>query len=311
MKKICRILSIVAVFAIVITASILTIKAVRKPKNKEIYATSVNFKTIAKAIEIYSENEIILSKEIVTIKPSDCTIEPEFLFKKYGESGETEIKGITHKFESEGKYILICRVKSGDAYYVEDRLTIDVVNVPRETTSFYIQKLNITELYVDENVDLNKIVYVKRSNNSSIDVVCDEYVKYDDEVVMPIKEGGSEIIVLLLDNDIAICQEISINVKPSIINAKVELKLTLGGVVLENNVVEKEYSQFNFNIGYELINIDRNQSINCWTDSNIVEVVKYNSPTITLRPLSKGIATVYVVPIERPDLIFEIIVSII
>ena len=93
MKKICRILSIVAVFAVGIVVTVLVIKAVRKPKNKEIYATSVNFKTIAKAIEIYSENKILLSKEMVTIKPADCTIEPEFLFKKYGQSGETKITG--------------------------------------------------------------------------------------------------------------------------------------------------------------------------------------------------------------------------
>ena len=204
MKKICRILSIGAILAICATATILIVKAIRKPKNKEIYATSVNFKTSIGAIELYGENCIVLSKDLVTIKPADCTLKPEFLFKKYGQSGETKIEDNTHKFEDEGRYILICRVKSGDTYYVEDRLTIDVVSTPRETTSFYIQKLNVTNLYMDEDVALDKLAYIKCSNNSSIGVACDEHVEYNNEIITPIKEGESKATILLVDNYIAI-----------------------------------------------------------------------------------------------------------
>ena len=311
MKKICRILSTVAILGICITATVLIVKAVRKPKNKEIYATSVNFKTIAGAIEIYSENKIVLSKDLVTIKPADCTLEPEFLFKKYGQSGETKLEGKTHKFEDEGKYILICRVKSGDAYYVEDKLTIDVVNTIRETTSFYIQKSNVTNLYMDEDISLDKLAYIKRSSNSEVLVDCDACIEYNNGIITPIKEGDGLLTVMLKDNDITICYSIEVKINPSVVNAEVELKLTLGGVVLSSNIVEKEYSQFNFNIGYTLVNIDRNQAINCWTEGDVVEVVKYNSPTITLKPLRTGTTTIYVVPVERPDLTFEIIVSII
>ena len=146
MKKVCRILSIVAILVLGVVAIILIAKAISRPKNKEIYATSINFKTVAGAIELYGENKIVLTKDLVTIKPANCTVEPEFLFKRYGISGETEIKDETHKFEGEGKYILICRVKSGDTYYIEDRLTIDIVSTPRETTSFYTQKLNNVNL---------------------------------------------------------------------------------------------------------------------------------------------------------------------
>lgn len=311
MKKICRILSIVAVLVVGIVATILVVKAFNKSKDREIYATSVNFKTNAGAVEIYRENEIVLSKDLVTIKPADCALMPEFWFKKYGQSGETLIKGTTHKFEDSDKYILICRVKSGDTYYVEDRLTIDVVDTPRETTSFYIQKLNVNNLYIDEDVSLDKIVHIKQSSNSSVTVDCDEYVEYNNGILTPRKQGDSKITVILKDNNISICHKISLKINPSVVNAEVELQLTMGGQVLSGNVVEKQYSQFNFDIGYTLINLDRNQSIDCWTDSDVVEIVKYNSPTIRLRPLCRGTAVIYVVPVERPDLTFEIIVSII
>ena len=310
MKKFCRILSIIALIAIFITSVILVVKVIRKPANKEVYATSVSFKTLAEAVEIYSENKIVITDEMVTIKPSNCTIAPEFLFKKYGQSGETAITDDVLKFESEGRFILICRVKSGDMYYVEDRLIIDVKHDPRETTSFYIQRLNITNLYIDENVSLNQIAYIKKSANSVVDVICDENVKYENGILIPLNEGKCQIVVVLMDNNVAICQEISINIKSSIINAEVELRLTLGGEVLDTNVIEKEYSQFNFDIGYKLINIDRNQAIDCWTEGGVVEVIKYNSPTITLKPLNKGTAVVYVKPLERPDLTFEIVVII-
>lgn len=311
MKKICRILSIVAVLVIVVTAIILVIKAVRKPRDKEIYATSIKFATSAGAIEIYGENKLVLSDDLVIISPSDCTVKPEFWFKKYGQSGETQINSDIHKFEDEGKYILICKVKSGNEYYIEDRLTIDVVSTPRETTSFYIQKLNVVNLYIDEDIKLDKVVDIRQSANSNIKVECDEYVGYDNGVITPLKEGNSTIKIVLCDNKVTICQEISFKINPSVINAQVELELTVGGEVLTSNVVEKEYSQYNFNIGYTLININRNQAINCWTESEVVEIVSYNSPTITLKPLNKGVATVYVMPEERPDLTFEIIVRII
>ena len=117
--------------------------------------------------------------------------------------------------------------------------------------------------------------------------------------------------MVLQDNYITICQEISFAVKPSVINAEVILKLTVGDEVLANNVVEKQYSEFSFDIGYTLVNLDRNQAIYCWTESDVVEVIKFNSPTIRLRALGKGSATVYIKPIERPDITFEIIVNII
>lgn len=311
MKKICRILSIVAMVVIATVATILIAKAVQKPKNKDVYVTSVSFKTSAGAVEIYRENKIVVSKDMVNIKPANCTVEPEFLFKKYGQSGETEISGNAHKFEDEGKYILICRVKSGDTYYKEDRLTIDVVNTPRETTSFYIQKLNVSNLYIDEDISLDKIASIKHSSNSRIAVDCDEHVQYNNGVITPLKQGDSKINVVLQDNYITICQEISFAVKPSVINAEVILKLTVGDEVLANNVVEKQYSEFSFDIGYTLVNLDRNQAIYCWTESDVVEVIKFNSPTIRLRALGKGSATVYIKPIERPDITFEIIVNII
>ena len=311
MKKICRNLSIVALVVIGITTAILIIVALRKTKDKEIYATDVNFKTMAESIEIYGENKIVVSSDLVNIKPANCTVEPEFLFKKYGQSGEIEIKDNYHKFEDVGKYILICRVKSGESYYVEDRLTIDVVNAPRETTSFYIKDVGVINLYLDESVELEELVTIKRGNNSSIEMIHNERVKYENGIINPIMEGACETAILLKDNNIVICQEITINVKPSVINAEVKLELTLGGEILESNVVEKQYSQFYFDIGYTLVNLDRNQAVECWTESSVVEVVRFNSPTIRLKPLSRGIAIVYVKPVERPDLIFEIIVSII
>lgn len=311
MKKFCRILSVVCVIVVFATATIFIVKAVRKPRNKEIYATSVSFKSIAKAIEIYRNNEIIVGKDLVTIKPADCSVKPEFLFKKYGQSGETEIDGDTHKFENEGKYILICRVKSGADYYVEDRLTIDVVNSPRETTSFYIQKLNTSTLYVGENINLRQVAYIKRSNNSAVDVLSDEHIEYSDGVITPVKEGDFKITIVLLDNNIAICQQVSLKVKPSVINADVELKLTFDGNVLDSNLIEIELTPFNVDIGYTLTNLDENQVIDCWTDSGIVEVITFNAPTIRLHLRGKGVATVYVKPLQRPDLIFEIMITII
>ena len=186
-----------------------------------------------------------------------------------------------------------------------------MVDTPRETTSFYIQKLNVNDLYVDEDISLDKIAYIKRSSNSAVTVACDEHMLYNNGIITPTKEGDGLITVILKDNDVTICYDITLKIKPSIVNAVVELRLTLGGEVLTGYTVEKQYSPFNFDIGYTLINIDRNQAINCWTNSDVVEVVRYNSPTITLKPLRQGTATIYVVPLERPDLTFEIIVSII
>lgn len=310
MKVKCRILSmcVVVVLAIALISGIFI--TINKNKDKDIYAKSLKFSGLIGGVEIYIENELIIDDNLVTVSPANCSFKPEFSIKKSGDDESVAVDKGKFLFETNGKYTLSCRVKSSKNYYLIRSISITVVDVPTDDTNIYVKKLTDATMYVEDKIDLLSVAEIKCPNSVKLDLICNENISIENNIVTAIKEGLGQIDIVVRYNNISICKTIFIIVKPKLTKDNIELKLTIGGQAINNNI-EIEYSEFNFMMNYELTNLEGNQSINCWTDSNIVSIVSYNSPIIEMLMIDKGKAVVYVSPLSYPEIVFEIVINII
>lgn len=312
MKRICRILSIgLGVLLIVILAVSISIIIKKSDKNKIIYAETIKFSTQIGSFEMLIDNELVLDVGSVKITPSNCSFQPTFTIKKSTEDDEITIVGNRYLFETAGKYTLYCKVKSGKNYDIKDSMTINVVSHITSNTSMYITKLPLQTFYVDEIVDLALLAEVKAPNSSEVILSGSEHISIQDGNIKAIKDGVATLDIKVSYENISIVETVSFIIKPKIQDTGIDLILSVNGNVLEQNTLEIAYSQFSFAIDYELTNLEHNQNITCWTDSNIINVVSFNAPIIVLKPLNIGTATIYVSPEAHPEVEFEIIITII
>lgn len=310
MDRKCRILSIFVIAISVMVIFVAYCIIVNKPKEEIVYANDISFCSIIGGFEMCVGNELVLNDNMVKISPSNCSFKPEFTIQKRDED-EKEIKTDRYSFSYTGQYTLKAKVKANENYYINDTLIITVVENPISTTSVYIDKLPLQTVYVEQEILLSQLANIKYPTSSVLEVKCSEHVIYEQGKLKTIKEGAGVIEVYITYENITIMETIVFNVKAKIEDTGTQLILTANGNVVQNNSLRIEYSRFNFSINYELTNLEHNQQIMCWTNSDIVEVVSYNTPTIVLKTLSVGEAVIYVSPIDYPHIIFEIVVSII
>ncbi len=312
MKKICRNVSIgLGVVAMIILAVSIAIIVDRSDSDKIEYAQTIKFASMIGSFEMLIDNELVIDMDLVQITPSTCSFKPTFTLKKSTEDVETAIVGNRYSFETTGRYTLYCKIKSNKNYEIHDSININVVSNPTDDTSMYINKLPLQTFYVDEIIGLENLVEIHAPNSSVVTLSGGEYITIQDENIKALKDGVATLDVKVTYENISIAETVSFIIKPKIEDTGIDLLLSINGNVLEQNCLEIEYSPFNFAINYELTNLEHNQNITCWTDSDIVNIVSFNAPIIILQPLSMGTATIYVSPLAHPEVVFEIIVTII
>ena len=316
MRKFCRILGIVVASAVVVAIAFIVVKVARKPKANKVYATNVEFLTLAGGMEMFIGNDLILNYDMVKISPQNCEFDPEFSVKMFGALKETVVENGRYTFTEKGRYTICCKVKSSENNYIDDKITIKVVEEPTETTAMYITKLDFDGLRADKTIELNKIV-----NISSIDKVskieCTEHITYNEGIITAIKPGEACINIFMTNDNLTIVSRIEFTIVNNVDTGDVKLKLTFEGRVLTDNIVEVEYSTFNFVISYEIEGFEDNQYILCTTNDDVVSIVSSDHfnicepPFIILKPLRTGETIIYVTPLENTNIEFEIIVRII
>ena len=308
-----RILSIFVVSVLAITCIALIIWNIVKANGKNVYAKTINFVTNVGSIEIYKENSLLIDTSMVKVSPSNCNFDVEFTIKKYNEKDEdAKVVDIgKYKFSASGKYILSCRVKSSKDYYIKDSILVTVVNTPSTTTQMYIIKKPSRFLYVDEVIDVNTLAEISRTTTAKVDFKCSEHLVVDNEKIKVVKEGTGSIEVSINYENIVITDIIYFSIQPKIVENEIELILSLDGTVIENNTFEVEYSMFVYILNYEIYPLYNNQQITCWTNSDIIQITSYNSPTIMFNTLGVGKAVIYVSSVEYPSIVFEIEINII
>ncbi len=301
----CRILSIIVTSALFIATLICCVVAFNKKNDKIIYATNISFNGIIGGVELCIDNDLLLSDEMVSIEPSNCTEQPTFIIKKYGNDDETEIKNGKHTFNDIGRYILKCKVPSSEKYHVTDTISITVVDSPTDNTYMYIDAKDGL-MYVDNVVPITELATIVAPNSADINISCSNNLRIVDNNVTAIKDGTGYISVIIEYNNIKIHKTFNIIIKPKTITSDIQLKLYYGGNIINNtiNITSNEYSTM---INYILTNTD-NQLINCWTNDNVVKVDSFNPDSIVLTPITNGETIVYVSPLESLDIVFEIIV---
>ena len=311
MKKICRNLSVcLGVVAILILAISVILVFNKEKSSKIVYAQTIKFCTNIGSFEMLIDNELILGEELVEITPSDCSFKPVFSIKKSTEDDEISIVGNKYKFEMAGKYTLYCKVAKGDDY-VKDSININVVSNPAQNTSMYIRNLPLQTFYVESIIELDDIVDIKAPDSSKIMIYGSEHILIENGIIKAVKDGVATLDILLDYNHIMIMGTVSFIIKPSIQDSGIELKLSVDGNILTQNSLEIQHTIFYNSINYELTNLEHNQNITCWTDSDLLTVISCDAPTIIFATAGVGEAVIYVSPKAHPEIVFEIAITII
>ncbi len=304
-----RILSIFVTIAIIVGIGACFIVFL-KDDNKHIYAESIEFVSLTGSFEMSIDSQLVIDNTMVKIIPNNQNLVPEFTIKKSGSSVERVITEGKYTFEEIGRYILTCKVKASKKYYLEDTLRINVVQNPTSSTSMYINKLPNIDLYVEGVVKLSSLVQTVCPEDTKVDVVCDKRCSFDNNRLTLLQEGVANIDISLTYDGIKICKTVAINIKPKIEQEDIGLVLTIGSQIVDNNKVEIKLTEFVTGINY-YITLEDEQEIECWTYSENLQVIRYNVPLIELLTLRKGEAVLYIRPINYPQLIFEVMITII
>lgn len=308
MKLKCRILSIIITGALFIATFICCIIVFNKDTDEIIYATNIGFNGIVGGVELCIDNELLLNNDMVSIEPSNCTEQPIFTIKKYGDDDETEIKNNKYSFDDLGRFILKCKIRSSEKYYVTDTISITVVDSPTDNTYMYIDAKDRL-MYVDDVVPITELATIVAPNNSYIDISCSDNLRIVDNNITAIKDGTGFVSVIIEYNKIKIYKTFNLVIKPKTVDSDIQLKLYYGGNILTNNVLEINSLEYYIAINYTLINID-SQLINCWTNDNIVDIVSFNPDTLIICPESCGETTVFISPLGYEHIVFEITIKV-
>jgi len=305
----CRILSIVVIVVGALVACVGIGIVVNKNNNKKVYATSVHFVGDIGGAEVYIENQIVINKQLVEIKPSNCSFSPVFTIKKQSTGVEEVVKQSRYTFNATGKYIVTCKIKAHKDYYIYDSFSINVVDTITDNTHMYILPKTGNMLYVEDSTTLDQLATIAAPNDVNIQIKCSEHLNYKNNIFTAVKQGWASVDISVNYHCITIIDTVNVSVRPKTIQSNIDLVLTFGGSVVQDNIINISGTEFNVLVDYNLLNID-NQTINCWTDSSVVEIISFNSPTIVLKPKSVGSASVYISPIDHPGVVFEMFINI-
>ena len=276
-----------------------------------VYAESINFTTKVGSFNVIIDNVLILNDNIVEITPTNCAFKPIFTIKLNGADDETLINSNQYVFNTAGKHTLIAKVLSGENYYLRDSIYITVTNTPTATTSMYIGNLLQTSMKVGDKLDINTLLDLKYPTSANLKVECNDNIEVAQNQIIAINEGMANINVYITYDNITISKNLSFNIKPKDEDSGIELILWIDNEEVDYNNVQIEYSPTSTLINYELTNLGDAQDIYCWTESNIIQVSSYFTPTIIIKPLSMGEAVVHIRSLHDSNIEFDIIISII
>lgn len=308
MKLKCRILSIIVTSALFIATLICCIIALNKQKDEIVYADNVCFDGIIGGIELYIDNDLLLSDNMVKVEPSNCTKQPLFTIKKYGDDNETQITNNKYTFDDIGRFILKCKIPSSEKYYVTDTISITVVDSPTDNTYMYIDAKDKL-MYVDDVISLTDLATIVAPNNADINISCSKNLQIIDNNIVAINTGSGSVSIVIEYNNIKIHKTFNIVIKPKTVASDIQLRLYYGASVLTNNIMEINSLEYDVAINYMLLNID-NQLVNCWTSDNVVEIISSNPDALIIRPKTCGETIVYVSPLEYENIVFEVIIKV-
>jgi len=305
----CRILSVFIVIISAVVISISTIVINHKQDNETIYAESINFVGNISAADIYINNALVIDNGLINVEPNNCTLKPELEIKKRGGESKSISMG-KYYFDEEGIYTLTCKALKNKAYYIKDTIKITVVESLNEDVSMYIKHKSNNIFYVEDTINLSQVAEIVGPENAEMDLRCSTNLLLNNHEITAIGEGYAKIDVILSYNNIKILNTIPLIIRPKAEGSDILLKLTSYGDVLQENEIQITKSKFNFAIVYELIGIDK-QQINCWTDSDIIQIISFDSMMIEVKTFSVGDAVIYVSPVDYPQVVFEIVVKIV
>ncbi len=308
-----RILSIFVVSIVFLAVVCISVFIFTRPKkDKTQYATDIEFVTMIGEIEISIDNYIVVDDSMVKILPNNCEFDPEFTVKEYGQSEDSAviIDNGKYLFNKECKYTLSCRVKSSAYNYVKDSIVINVVEDITAETDMYILPINYGDIYVEDVVFVNELINIKAPSQAVISIIGSEHFEITENLIKVIDEGDGSLDVYVTYDNFTISTSIEVDVKPKITINNTNIVITYRGNIVDNNIVEVDYTPLSDSFNYKIPNMDTNQEIDCWTDSNLLQIVRYNSPTVVFKTLGVGTANIYISPIKYPNVIFEIIIVI-
>lgn len=305
-----RILSIFVIVAALTVTLISIIVVANKKEDKLVYGKNIKFNSNISGFEMSIDNYLVIDKSMVTVTPSDCSFEPEFTITKYSSGEEVAIKEGKYKFSQTGKHILKCMVKISATYSWHDKISINVVDGYNSSTSMYIKQIKNQVLYVEDCVILDEIVELKYPTNTKITYDYTDNVSIKDNLVTAKLDGLAKIDITLNYNNIIITDTIYITIKPKIIESDIGIIFGAGGQAIDGNYIEIKLSKYTFGIDYKLTNTDF-QLIDCTTDSSAINILSWDSPVIVVETKQLGDATIYITPLEHPELRFELLIRVI
>lgn len=308
MNKTCRILSIIVSCVLFISTVICCVIVFKRSENKNVYAKSINFNTVAGGIELYIDNDLIVDSDMLIIEPGNYTVKPQFTIKQYGDDEETIITDNKYSFCNTGRYLLKCKIKCNADYYISDTMSIMVVERPTDNTSMYIHASDKL-IYVDDVVRIDELATIEAPNSATIDISCSHHLQINNNNVTAVADGNGHVSIIVEYNNVKISKIINITIKPKAVSSNIKLKIYYAGNTLVNNTLEITSNEYSTMLNYALTNTD-SQLINCWTNDNIVRIDSFNPDTIILTPMSNGETIIYVSPLENLDIVFEIVVKV-
>lgn len=305
----CRILSVIVIAVSLIVTLISIIVVANKKDNKVVYAESISFNSDISGFEMLIDNYLVIDKSLVTITPENCTFEPEFSITKSSKGEEVVVQEGRYKFSETGKHVLKCKVKIAEEYYWYDQISITIVESSSDTTSMYIKELQNTILYVEDMIELDNVIKLKCPTNTIVTYNYDNYISISNNIITAITPGLANVEVILNYNNILISSKFSVIVRPKIIESEINIRFSVAGNVLDSNIIELKLDKYNFAINYELTNTDF-QTIDCYTDSDIVTIISFDAPIIIINANKVGEATIFIRPTNYPNTIFELVVRV-
>ena len=200
MGRKCRILSIFVIAVFVACSAVCVTLAVSKNiKRREIYATSITFNS-PRSMDLYIDNSLIISNDIVTICPNNCTVKPTFYLSTRDDLDvREEMDGQTFKFNATGSYVITCEIASSKYGYTKsDYITINVIDAPvKDETPMYIRRSeNVISPIQGDDIELNNMLDIICPNNANVEILVNDKLKLIDGCIQTVNSGMGEVICI-------------------------------------------------------------------------------------------------------------------
>ena len=281
----------------------------RDRATQPIYAESIHFTDGAGGFELLMDNELILDDSLLTISPSNCSFAPEYSISKYGDKSSTNIEHTEsrYKFNSVGKYIIKCKIKSGkyESSYTSTTTTINVVAEPTNSTNMYIKPTSKKSISLGDRIALSDLVNIVYPQQAELNIITSKNLDMVNGEISALTEGSASITIYLRLFNIFLCYNLNVEILPKAELTEQDIQFTLGNNVYYNGDEVCLTSSNIYSLSYELLNCS-NQQTTCIANNQNLSILSQESPIILIKPIHFGKTTLYLTPIESPNTTFKI-----